>query len=217
MLIFAKAALRLRGVDVGDPRLPLPPATEEQVAAIADDLAEAGVPLARAHDVAGGVVDGGTPGLLGAPAGPGRRSRVGSHGVVTRPPARSDRSRGDRRPRPPRRDAGRSVPAPPEEVNPAELPAAPPPALPAGGLRVVALGGIGEIGRNMTVFEHEGRLLIVDCGVLFPQEDSPGVDLILPDFRRSRSGSTTSTCSCSPTGTKTTSARCPGCCGCART
>ncbi|MDQ4116599.1 MAG: ribonuclease J, partial [Actinomycetota bacterium] len=52
-----------------------------------------------------------------------------------------------------------------------------------GGLRVFALGGIGEIGRNMTVFEYEGRLLVVDCGVLFPAEDSPGVDLILPDFR----------------------------------
>ena len=102
---------------------------------------------------------------------------------MTRPPARSDRPRSDRRPRPPRRDAGRSVPAPPEEVNPAELPTVAPPALPAGGLRVVALGGIGEVGRNMTVFEHEGRLLIVDCGVLFPQEDSPGVDLILPDFK----------------------------------
>jgi ribonuclease J len=48
---------------------------------------------------------------------------------------------------------------------------------------VVALGGIGEIGRNMTVFEYESRLLVVDCGVLFPAEDSPGVDLILPDFR----------------------------------
>jgi ribonuclease J len=57
-----------------------------------------------------------------------------------------------------------------------------PPELPSGGLRVVALGGLGEIGRNMTVFEHAGRLLIVDCGVLFPEEDQPGVDLILPDF-----------------------------------
>jgi ribonuclease J len=102
---------------------------------------------------------------------------------VTRPPARSDRSRGDRRPRPPRRDQGRPTPEPPEEVNRAELPAGPPPPLPAGALRVVALGGIGEVGRNMTVFEHEGRLLIVDCGVLFPSDDSPGVDLILPDFR----------------------------------
>ncbi|WP_061299986.1 ribonuclease J [Herbidospora cretacea] len=58
----------------------------------------------------------------------------------------------------------------------------PPPRLPEGGLRIVALGGLGEIGRNMAVFEYEGRLLIVDCGVLFPEVDQPGVDLILPDF-----------------------------------
>ena len=58
----------------------------------------------------------------------------------------------------------------------------PPPALPPGGLRIVALGGLGEIGRNMTVFEFAGRLLIVDCGVLFPEPDQPGIDLILPDF-----------------------------------
>ena len=49
-------------------------------------------------------------------------------------------------------------------------------------MRVVALGGLGEIGRNMTVFEYAGRLLIVDCGVLFPEDSQPGVDLILPDF-----------------------------------
>jgi ribonuclease J len=52
-----------------------------------------------------------------------------------------------------------------------------------GALRVVALGGIGEVGRNMTVFEYGGRLLVVDCGVLFPEDLQPGVDLILPDFR----------------------------------
>ncbi|HTW21619.1 MAG TPA: ribonuclease J [Mycobacteriales bacterium] len=57
-----------------------------------------------------------------------------------------------------------------------------PPPLSDGGLRIVPLGGIGEIGRNMTVFEHRGRLLIVDCGVLFPETEQPGVDLILPDF-----------------------------------
>ncbi|MEZ5185918.1 MAG: ribonuclease J [Candidatus Nanopelagicales bacterium] len=57
-----------------------------------------------------------------------------------------------------------------------------PPQLPSGALRVVALGGLGEIGRNMTVFECDGQLLIVDCGVLFPEESQPGVDLILPDF-----------------------------------
>jgi ribonuclease J len=58
----------------------------------------------------------------------------------------------------------------------------PPPPLPADGLRMIALGGLGEIGRNMTVFEQAGRLLVVDCGVLFPEPDQPGVDLILPDF-----------------------------------
>ncbi|GAA3035374.1 ribonuclease J [Streptosporangium longisporum] len=58
----------------------------------------------------------------------------------------------------------------------------PPPVLPEGALRIVALGGLGEIGRNMAVFEFEGRLLIVDCGVLFPEPDQPGIDLILPDF-----------------------------------
>ncbi|WP_055481628.1 ribonuclease J [Sphaerimonospora mesophila] len=58
----------------------------------------------------------------------------------------------------------------------------PPPPLPDNGLRIVPLGGLGEIGRNMAVFEFDGRLLVVDCGVLFPEPDQPGVDLILPDF-----------------------------------
>ena len=52
-----------------------------------------------------------------------------------------------------------------------------------GALRVIPLGGLGEVGRNMTVFEYDGKLLIVDCGVLFPDENQPGVDLILPDFQ----------------------------------
>ncbi|MDI6911128.1 ribonuclease J [Nocardioides sp.] len=57
-----------------------------------------------------------------------------------------------------------------------------PAALPTGGLRVIPLGGLGEVGRNMTVFEYDGRLLLVDCGVLFPEDHHPGVDLILPDW-----------------------------------
>lgn len=57
-----------------------------------------------------------------------------------------------------------------------------PPALRENTLRIVPLGGLGEIGRNMAVFEIAGKLLIVDCGVLFPEETQPGVDLILPDF-----------------------------------
>ncbi|KUP98472.1 ribonuclease J [Thermobifida cellulosilytica] len=58
----------------------------------------------------------------------------------------------------------------------------PPPPLPRDALRIVALGGLGEIGRNMTVLEYDGKLLVIDCGVLFPEEEQPGVDLILPDF-----------------------------------
>ena len=61
-----------------------------------------------------------------------------------------------------------------------ELP--PPPPLAKGAVRIFALGGLGEIGRNMTIFEYDGRLLILDCGVLFPEDSQPGVDLILPDF-----------------------------------
>ncbi len=57
-----------------------------------------------------------------------------------------------------------------------------PPKMDREAVRIVALGGLGEVGRNMTVFEYHGKLLIVDCGVLFPEEDQPGVDLILPDF-----------------------------------
>jgi len=57
-----------------------------------------------------------------------------------------------------------------------------PPALETGTLRITAIGGLGEIGRNMAVYEMDGKLLVVDCGVLFPEEHQPGVDLILPDF-----------------------------------
>ncbi|MCA1839060.1 MAG: ribonuclease J [Actinomycetota bacterium] len=48
------------------------------------------------------------------------------------------------------------------------------------------LGGVGEIGRNMTLIESEGRLLIVDVGLMFPTEDMLGVDLVLPDFENIR-------------------------------
>ena len=51
-----------------------------------------------------------------------------------------------------------------------------------GVMRIIPLGGIGEIGRNMTVFEIDGKILIVDVGVLFPEEHQPGLDVILPDF-----------------------------------
>ena len=57
-----------------------------------------------------------------------------------------------------------------------------PPKLSKDTLRVIPLGGLGEVGRNMTVYELNGKLLIVDCGVLFPEDTQPGVDLILPDL-----------------------------------
>ncbi|GGA74644.1 ribonuclease J [Pseudoclavibacter endophyticus] len=53
-------------------------------------------------------------------------------------------------------------------------------------LRIIPLGGLGEVGRNMATFEINGKLLIVDCGVLFPEDTQPGVDLILPDIESVR-------------------------------
>lgn len=55
-----------------------------------------------------------------------------------------------------------------------------PPRLPRDTLRYVPLGGLGDIGRNMACLEINGQLLLIDCGVLFPEDDHPGVDLILP-------------------------------------
>ena len=49
-------------------------------------------------------------------------------------------------------------------------------------MRIIALGGLGDVGRNMAVVEFRRRLLLIDCGVLFPEDDHPGVDLILPGF-----------------------------------
>jgi ribonuclease J len=52
----------------------------------------------------------------------------------------------------------------------------------SGGLRVLPLGGLGEIGKNMTVVEHDGRLVVVDVGLRFPTPEMVGIDLVLPDF-----------------------------------
>ncbi|HXE99594.1 MAG TPA: ribonuclease J [Solirubrobacterales bacterium] len=49
-------------------------------------------------------------------------------------------------------------------------------------LRVLPLGGLGEIGKNMTVVEHEGRIVVVDTGLMFPTTEMLGIDLVLPDF-----------------------------------
>ena len=65
-----------------------------------------------------------------------------------------------------------------------------------GALRVTPLGGLGDVGRNMTLFEHKGKLVVVDCGVLFPEETQPGIDVILPTSRRCATASRTSRPSC---------------------
>jgi ribonuclease J len=52
----------------------------------------------------------------------------------------------------------------------------------AGTLRVLPLGGLGEIGKNMTVVEYDGRIVVVDTGLRFPTPDQLGIDLVLPDF-----------------------------------
>ena len=55
-----------------------------------------------------------------------------------------------------------------------------PPALKPNVLRIIPLGGLGDVGRNMSCYEINGELLLIDCGVLFPEDDHPGVDLLLP-------------------------------------
>ncbi len=50
-------------------------------------------------------------------------------------------------------------------------------------LKIIPLGGLGEIGRNMMVYEYDEQLLIVDCGLMFPESDMPGIDYIIPDFQ----------------------------------
>ena len=52
----------------------------------------------------------------------------------------------------------------------------------SGTLRVLPLGGLGEIGKNMTVVEYDGRIVVVDTGLRFPTPEMMGIDLVLPDF-----------------------------------
>ena len=49
-------------------------------------------------------------------------------------------------------------------------------------IKIIPLGGLGEIGKNITLYEYDGDMFLVDCGMSFPDEDTPGVDIVIPDF-----------------------------------
>ena len=49
-------------------------------------------------------------------------------------------------------------------------------------LRIIPLGGLGEIGKNITLYEYNSDMFLVDCGMSFPDEDTPGIDIVIPDF-----------------------------------
>ncbi len=49
-------------------------------------------------------------------------------------------------------------------------------------IRIIPLGGLGEIGKNITLYEFDGEMLLVDCGMSFPDEEMPGIDIVIPDF-----------------------------------
>ena len=49
-------------------------------------------------------------------------------------------------------------------------------------LNIIPLGGLGEIGKNITLYEYEGDMFLVDCGMSFPDEETPGIDIVIPDF-----------------------------------
>jgi ribonuclease J len=52
----------------------------------------------------------------------------------------------------------------------------------ANKLKIIPLGGLGEIGKNMTVLEYGNDIVVIDCGLSFPDDDMPGIDIVIPDM-----------------------------------
>ena len=102
-----------------------------------------------------------------------RRSRKPEEAAEPKRPAA-------KQPRTPRRAASAQAAAPEQKTQPARRkPGRKPKAVP---LHIIPLGGLNEIGKNMTVYECQGDMFIVDCGLAFPDADMLGVDLVIPDF-----------------------------------
>src|SRR3989344_5475926 len=114
------------------------------------------------------------------PSGPGRAApaRPSSPHQPGRPPRRHFGGRGGGASDPPRRGRARVEHRREANPRPAGVPI-PPPA--EDTVRIIPLGGVEEIGRNMTALEYGGDIFIVDCGFQFREEETPGVDYILPN------------------------------------
>ena len=78
-------------------------------------------------------------------------------------------------------------------------------------LKIIPLGGLNEIGKNMTAYEYGGEIIVVDCGMAFPGDDMYGIDLIIPDVTYLIKNRSRIRGSSSPTATRTTSAPSPMC------
>jgi ribonuclease J len=83
-------------------------------------------------------------------------------------------------------------------------------------VRITFLGGLGEIGRNCAAFELDDRIILLDCGLMFPEADMPGVDLVLPDFTWLRENAHRVDGCILTHGTRTTPAPCRSSCGSCR-
>ena len=79
-------------------------------------------------------------------------------------------------------------------------------------IHIYPLGGLGEVGKNMTVYECNGDMIIVDCGLVFPDSEMFGVDMVIPDFTFVVQNKERSRACSSPTATRITLAAFPICC-----